>query len=85
MAAVQSRGDFAMPGRWLAALRLLAIGLAASSAAGCQPAEVGSIPAPALDRSQGPTINPNSPGAESVIPAENIKSRGKSGAGRPKG
>ncbi|AGA28088.1 hypothetical protein [Singulisphaera acidiphila] len=45
--------------------------------AGCQPAEVGTIAAPAIDRSLGPTSNPNQPDGGSTIPAADQVGRGK--------
>ncbi len=54
--------DFAMPAcqsKFQACFRGSLVILALI--AGCQPAEVGTISAPPLNRSQGPTTNPNQP------------------------
>ncbi|MFO0960328.1 MAG: hypothetical protein U0800_23315 [Isosphaeraceae bacterium] len=48
----------------------LAVGLLALAAAGCSDVpEAGSIQVPALSR-EGPTVNPNNPGGDTVIPEE---------------
>lgn len=75
----RERKNLVESGRVRLASLIAIAGLSAPAMIGCGPADVGTISAPAPDRSRGPTSDPNAPGGGSVIPTEDVHKGGKAG------